>query len=153
MPPNAIVAPEAKKKGRVTVGYLCRAAGGTRLHRIGSPASTFHILARRQHRLTGLVCAGTRPGGAAVERWWGIYGVVSYAVVRRTGEYGLRTALGAQSGDVLPLVLKQGLAPVLAGLAFGGAGAALAVGALRSFLFGIARSIPPPWAGSQLCCC
>jgi ABC-type antimicrobial peptide transport system permease subunit len=67
----------------------------------------------------------------------GIYGVVSYAIVRRAGEIGLRMALGAQPGDVLRLMLAQGLAPVLIGLIAGAAGAALTARTLRSFLFGI----------------
>ena len=72
----------------------------------------------------------------------GVYGVVSYAVARRTGEIGLRMALGARRGDVLRMVLAQGLAPVAAGLGCGVAGAALTAGLLREFLFGIAPLDP-----------
>jgi ABC-type antimicrobial peptide transport system permease subunit len=46
----------------------------------------------------------------------GIYGVVSYSVARRTEEFGLRMVLGAQGGDVLGLVMKQGALMVLIGL-------------------------------------
>ena len=74
----------------------------------------------------------------------GIYGVVSYAVLRRTSEIGLRMALGAQPGDVLRLVLAQGLAPVMAGLAGGALGAMMAARALGSFLFGVGAL--DPWA-------
>ena len=49
----------------------------------------------------------------------GIYGVVSYSVARRTKEFGLRMVLGAQGGDVLGLVMKQGALMVLIGLAAG----------------------------------
>ena len=51
---------------------------------------------------------------------FGTYGVLSYAVTRRTGEMGIRMALGAQRSDVLGMVLRQGMMPVLAGLAAGG---------------------------------
>ena len=53
----------------------------------------------------------------------GIYGVTSYSVTRRTGELGIRMALGAQAGDVLRLVLQRGSAFILLGVALGAAGA------------------------------
>ena len=65
----------------------------------------------------------------------GIYGAVAYTVEQRTGEIGVRMALGAQTTDVLRLVVMQGMTPVLFGLAVGLA-TALAVGRLiKSQLF------------------
>jgi len=49
----------------------------------------------------------------------GIYGAVAYTVEQRTGEIGVRMALGAQTGDVLRLIINQGMKPVVIGLAVG----------------------------------
>ena len=59
----------------------------------------------------------------------GIYGAVAYTVEQRTGEIGVRMALGAQTADVLRLVVRQGMAPVVLGLVIGIV-AALALGRL-----------------------
>ncbi len=59
----------------------------------------------------------------------GIYGAVAYSVEQRTGEIGVRMALGAQTVDVLRLIVRQGMAPVLLGLIIGIV-AALALGRL-----------------------
>lgn len=67
----------------------------------------------------------------------GIYGTVSYIVVLRTREIGIRMAVGAQKGDILGLILRESTRPVLAGL---GGGMFLAVGAcylLRGLLYGL----------------
>ena len=65
----------------------------------------------------------------------GIYGAVAYTVEQRTGEIGVRMALGAQTMDVLRLVVLQGMKPVIFGLIIG-LTAALAVGRLiKSQLF------------------
>ena len=73
---------------------------------------------------------------------FGTYGVVSYAVARRTAEMGIRMALGAKRSDVLKMVLRQGMMPVLAGLA-AGAMAALAVGrSLAALLFQVSAHDP-----------
>jgi predicted permease len=81
-------------------------------------------------------------GAALLLASLGIYGVVSYTVAQRTNEIGVRVALGARSSDVYGMVLRQGLAPVLAGLIAGVAGA-LALGQLlRSLLFEVSPADP-----------
>jgi hypothetical protein len=67
----------------------------------------------------------------------GLYGVIAYAVTQRTGEFGLRMALGARGADVRGLVLRQGGRTALVGGVVGAA-CAVAIGrALRSRLFGV----------------
>lgn len=67
----------------------------------------------------------------------GLFGVLSYAVARRTREIGVRVALGAQAGDVRALVVRQGMAPALLGLALGAAVALFASRLLASLLYGV----------------
>jgi putative ABC transport system permease protein len=76
----------------------------------------------------------------------GIYGVVSHGVVQRTRELGIRMALGARAQDVLRLVLRQGLAPVLAGLVLGLVAAAAASRVLRGLLYGVDGTDPATYA-------
>jgi len=66
----------------------------------------------------------------------GLYGILAYSVTRRQREIGLRMALGAAGGDVLRLVLRQGLTLVGVGVAIGLAGAAAVSRALASLLYG-----------------
>jgi predicted permease len=72
----------------------------------------------------------------------GIYGVVSYSVAQRTGEFGIRMALGARSGDVLWAVLRQGLKLTGIGLFIGLAGALAATRVIRSFLYDVSPTDP-----------
>jgi ABC-type antimicrobial peptide transport system permease subunit len=67
----------------------------------------------------------------------GIYGVVAYHASRRMHEMGLRIALGATAADVLRLITRQGLSPVIVGLVAGAGGALVATRVLQSALFGV----------------
>lgn len=81
-----------------------------------------------QQRLT-MVLLGAFAAVALILATVGIYGAVAYTVEQRTGEIGVRMALGAQTRDVLRLVVRQGMSPVFIGLGLGIA-AALVMGRL-----------------------
>jgi len=80
----------------------------------------------------------------------GIFGVVSHLVSQRRTEIGIRMALGAQSREVLFLVLRQGFAVIILGLVLG-TGAALALtGLLRGLLYGVTTTDPLSFAAALL---
>lgn len=70
----------------------------------------------------------------------GIYGVTAYTVTQRTHELGIRLALGAQVGDVLKMILGQGMAVIGVGLVAGLAAAFVLMRLLRSLLFGVGEN-------------
>jgi len=72
----------------------------------------------------------------------GIYGVISYSVVQRGREIGIRMALGAERRSVLMLIMKQGMALVVSGIAIGLIGAYLLTRLIASLLYGVSTSDP-----------
>jgi ABC-type antimicrobial peptide transport system permease subunit len=81
-------------------------------------------------------------GSALLVATLGIYGVVSYSVTRRRNELGIRMALGAERSQLLGMVIRQGMTPVLIGIAGGVAVALLVARAIRVLLFGVEPADP-----------
>lgn len=77
----------------------------------------------------------------------GIYGVMNYAVSRRTHEIGIRMSLGASRGDVLKLVVGQSIKQAIAGTAAGCAGALLLSGLMSKMIYGVRPSDPLTFVG------
>jgi len=72
----------------------------------------------------------------------GIYGVISYIVNERTHEFGIRLALGAQSRNIVRMVLREGLGLAIAGAAFGFVGALIVAHLMAGVLYGVRPTDP-----------
>jgi putative ABC transport system permease protein len=77
----------------------------------------------------------------------GIYGVMAYSVTQQTREIGIRIALGAQSSDVIKLVVGRGMSLVLTGVVIGLAGALALTRVMTSLLYGVSATDAITFAG------
>jgi ABC-type antimicrobial peptide transport system permease subunit len=78
----------------------------------------------------------------------GLYGLMAYAVSRRTNEIGIRMALGAQRSRIVWMVLREAMALCAAGLAVGLVAGRSAASVIQSFLFGMKPADPAALGGS-----
>jgi putative ABC transport system permease protein len=101
-------------------------------------------------RLLTMMLVGTFAGVALLLAIVGIFGLVAYSAARRTQEVGIRRALGAQQGDILRLVVSQGLALALCGVVLGVVGAFALTRVMKEFLFQMSATDPPTFLGVAL---
>jgi len=83
----------------------------------------------------------------------GVYGVMSYSVQQRTQELGVRMALGAQASHLRNMVIRQGMALTLIGVAIGTGGAFWLTRFLASFLFGVKTGDPITFIATAVLLC
>ncbi|HKQ75459.1 MAG TPA: ABC transporter permease [Blastocatellia bacterium] len=118
--------------------------------REGNPTQTFLSIATMDQlvdrtisqRRFNLMLLGSFAALALILAAVGLYGLISYATARRTHEIGVRMALGAQSGDVLKLVIGQGIKLALIGALIGMGGSLAVTRLMRSLLFGVSAVDP-----------
>ena len=124
-----------------TIPFLREAVAGTR------PGASVATVITMDARLSSAVAeprfyavlVGGFPALAVLLAALGVYGLLSYTVAQRRGEIAIRMVLGAQRGDVLALVVRQGAALVAAGAVVGLAAAASSR-VLESFVYGVATA-------------
>lgn len=118
------------------------------IKRIETVSSMMRSSVARQRFVMALLAlfAGVAVGLAAI----GLYGVLSYMVVRQRREIGIRMSLGAQPGGILRLVVSRGMRATLLGLAIGLAVAVAGVRLVASQLYGVGRFDPPTYGISAL---
>jgi putative ABC transport system permease protein len=136
---------------------LAIAASREAFHQLDPHLPVFDVRTLSQHvrsaLLAALVAAAMLGGFGALSlvlAATGIFGVTSYTVSQRTHEIGVRMALGAERGDVLNLLLREGMALVLLGIALGLAGAVALARLMSNLLSGVSATDVTTFAGISL---
>ena len=122
--------------------------------REGNPTQTFLSIATMDQlvdrtitqRRFNLMLLGSFAALALILAAVGLYGLISYTTAQRTHEIGIRMALGAQAGDVMRLVIGQGIKLALVGALIGMGGALVLSRLMRSLLFGVSAIDPLTFA-------
>lgn len=106
-----------------------------------------HSLRPRRPRRPAAASASATGWSTASRRSppWGLHGLTAYATSQRTGEFGLRVALGAEPASVSRMMLVEALALAGTGLAVGLPAAVAATRLIRSQIFGVGALDPPSW--------
>ena len=165
-PPRAEVFLPSTQKGRRTLTVLARTEGDPlnsaaavreAIWAIDSNLPVYRVQTMEgviRERETGDRAVAEIMGGVAllalVLAAVGIYGVIAFSVSERTQEFGIRMALGASSGKILGMVVRQGMTLVGIGLALGMVGAYGTMQVLQSVLFGISSGDPITYVGLPL---
>ena len=118
------------------------------VYKVRPLASALSELVAPQRYLTLLL--GAFAAVALLLSTLGLYGVVAYSVAQRTHEIGIRMALGARPGDVLRMILRQGVVLVALGVAAGLAAALAVTRLMESVLFGVRPTDPLAFAAAAL---
>src|SRR4030095_3794493 len=119
---------------------------------IPAKMSTFsHVFSDSlNHRRFNLLLVGVFALAALLLAMAGVFGVLAYSVAQRTREIGVRVALGATPGNILKMVLGQGLITVAIGMVIGVAGSLLLTRTMRSMLFEVSPNDPLTLVGIAL---
>jgi putative ABC transport system permease protein len=122
---------------------------------LSRPASNFRTVSQyldqqTQYLRLYILLLGIFGGIAAILAAIGIYGIMAYSVAERTREIGIRMALGAESGDVVKVVLRHALLLVSIGWIIGLAGSFALTRLIKSGLYGVTPTDPVTYAGISL---
>jgi putative ABC transport system permease protein len=126
-------------------------------HALDSELPVFNIRTLDQYMTSSVaepkfsaLLLGLFAGLALILSCIGLYGVMSYVVAQRTRELGIRMAMGAQTRDVLKLVVRQGMGLTLLGAAIGVAVAVALTRMMKSWLFDVSPTDPLTFAVAAL---